>query len=121
MLDIPGLPLPEPVTRYIRFPDGVLGRITVVGDLEPELPDGAKYVTQEVYEELRAELREQHDTRVAEMLAAEKDARRQQYEDLVAAGIREATARALSGHGGPLDDDSALTGAGGTDEMRRVG
>ncbi|MER5904331.1 hypothetical protein ABT150_30225 [Streptomyces mirabilis] len=112
MLDIPGLPLPEPGTRYIRFPDGVLGRITVVGDLEPELPDGAKYVTQEVYEELRAELREQHDTRVAEMLATEKDARRQQYEDLVAAGIPEATARALSGHGGLLDDDSALTGAG---------
>ncbi|MFF0092654.1 hypothetical protein ACFYSF_22210 [Streptomyces canus] len=112
MLEIPGLPLPELVTRYVRFPDGVLGRIELGDGLEPELPDGVQFVTKEVYEELRAAMREQHDTRVAEMLAAEKDARRQQYEDLVAASIPEATARALSGHGGPLDDDPLLTGAG---------
>lgn len=112
MLDIPGLPLPEQVTRYVRFADGVLGRIVIGAGLEPELPDGAEFVTEEVYEEERASLREQHDARVAEMLAAEKDARRQQYEDLVAANIPEATARALTGHGGPLDDDPLLTGAG---------
>jgi hypothetical protein len=112
MLDIPGLPLPEQVTRYVQFPDGVLGRIVVGAGLDPELPHGAKFVTEEVYEELRAQMREQHDARVAEMLAAEKDARRQQYEDLVAAHIPEATARALSGHGGPLDDDPLLGGGG---------
>lgn len=113
MLEVPGLPLPEQVTRYVRFPDGVLGRIVVGAGLDlPELPDGAKYVTEEVYEELRSAMREQHETRVAEMLAAEKDARRQQYEDLVAAKIPEATARALSGHGGPLDDDPVLGHAG---------
>ncbi|WP_405557741.1 hypothetical protein OHV08_28170 [Streptomyces canus] len=112
MLEIPGLPLPEQVTRYVRFLDGVLGRIVVGAGLDPELPDGAKYVTEEVYEELRSAMREQHETRVAVMLAAEKDARRQQYEDLVAAKIPEATARALSGHGGPLDDDPVLGHAG---------
>ncbi|MET9462957.1 hypothetical protein ABZY05_49720 [Streptomyces canus] len=110
MLEIPGLPLSEQETRFVLFPDGVLGRMVVGAGLDPELPEGAKFVTEEVYEELRAVMREQHDTRVAEMLAAEKDARRQQYEDLVAAKIPEATARALSGHGGPLDDDTALAG-----------
>ncbi|PWI15939.1 hypothetical protein DI272_18550 [Streptomyces sp. Act143] len=112
MLDIPGLPVGELETRFVQFADGVLGRMEVGVGLDPELPEGAKFVTEEVYEELRATLREQHDARVAEMLAAEKDARRQQYEDLVAASIPEATARALSGHGGPLDDDPLLTGAG---------
>ncbi|MFD8425932.1 hypothetical protein [Streptomyces sp. NPDC059466] len=105
MLEAPDLPQPEPVALHVLFPDGVLGRIVVSGELEPALPDGAKYVTAEVYEEMRAEMRQQHDARVDELLAAEKDARRAQYEDLRAAGIPEATARALSGHGGPLDDD----------------
>jgi hypothetical protein len=112
MLDIPGLPLPETVTRFVRFPDGTLGRITVTEGLEPVLPDGAKLVTQEVYEELRAQMKDQHQARIGELLAVEKESRRTQYEDLRAAGIPEATARALSGHGGPLDEDSVPVGAG---------
>ncbi|MYR61129.1 hypothetical protein GTY54_34530 [Streptomyces sp. SID625] len=105
-------PAPEPTVRYVQFADGTLGRITVSDGLDPVLPDGVKFVTEEVYEALRAAMREQHGARVAAMFAAEKEARRTQYEDLVAAGIPEATARALSGHGGPLDDDPLTPGGG---------
>jgi hypothetical protein len=115
MLDIPGLPLPDLVTKtlYVLFPDGMLGRITTSAVAEPALPEGAKLVTQERYEELRAQMRERHETRLAETLAAEKESRREQYEELVQLpGISEATARALTGHGGPLDDDSAHVSGG---------
>ncbi|MFI2434617.1 hypothetical protein [Streptomyces sp. NPDC018693] len=115
MLDVPGLPLPDQVTKtlYVLFPDGMLGRITASAVAEPALPEGAKLVTQERYEELRAQMRERHEARVRELLAAEKESRRQQYEELLAVpGISEATARALSGHGGPLDDDSGPVGGG---------
>lgn len=111
-LPLPVDPAPEPVTQYVVFADGTLGRITGNAHVAAELPDGVKALTPEAYEELRAKMRERHEARVAEMMAVEKDLRRQQYEDLIGAHIPEATARALSGHGGPLDDDGPLIGVG---------
>jgi hypothetical protein len=109
-LPLPVDPTPEPVTQYVVFADGTLGRITGSAHMTAELPEGVKPLTQEAYEELRAAMRERHEARVAEMLAVEKALRRQQYEDLIAAHIPEATARSLSGHGGPLDDDGPMIG-----------
>lgn len=110
MLDIPGLPdlrsggfepAPQPTIHHILFPDGRLSQITVTNGQEPVLVDGAKLVAPEVYEELRAKMRAAHEARVTELLAAEEDARRQQYEDLRGVGLPEATARGLSGYTGP--------------------
>ncbi|MDH6489685.1 hypothetical protein [Streptomyces sp. SAI-127] len=117
MLDIPGLPLPdfepapEPTIYHVLFPDGVLGRVTVTGSQKPVLAGGAKLVTQEVYDMLRAQMLEAHEARVAEMLAAEEDVQRQQYEDLRAVGIPETTARSLSGYGGQAAAEDASAAA----------
>jgi hypothetical protein len=103
MLDFPGLELPDlvPQTLYVQFPDGTVGQLTVTGDLAPALTEGAKFVTQEVFEELRGRMREQHDARLAAMHAEEKEAARQTYEDLRTIGTPDATARTLSGYDGP--------------------
>jgi F0F1-type ATP synthase epsilon subunit len=103
MLDIPGLPLPdvplpEPLTLWVLHESGALSRITVTGGILPVLPDGARLLTQEAYEELQAQMRQAHDDRLAEMQAAEEQQRREQYEDLRAVGLREETARTLSGY-----------------------
>ncbi|WP_328427933.1 hypothetical protein [Streptomyces sp. NBC_00443] len=108
MLDVPGLPglpLPDLVTKtlYVLFPDGMLSQITASAVTEPALPEGAKLVTQERYEELRGQMRERHEARLAEMEAVEAQLRRDQYDDLLAAGVREATARSLSGYDGPAE------------------
>ncbi|MGA5202826.1 hypothetical protein [Streptomyces variegatus] len=109
MLDVPGLPglpLPDPVPKilYVLFPDGMLGQVTTTAGAEPVLTEGAKLVTQERYEELRAQMRERHEARLAEMEAVEAQLRREQYDDLRAAGVREATARSLSGYDGPAEE-----------------
>jgi hypothetical protein len=105
MLDIPGLPLPEPVTWYVRLATGVLSRIVVHGGQEPVLPDGAELLTAEVYEEELGAMRDRHEARIAETLTAQKEQRRRRYEELVQVPeISEETARALTGHGGPLDE-----------------
>jgi hypothetical protein len=106
MLDIPGLPLPEPVTWYVRLANGVLSRIVAHGGQEPVLPDGAELLTREAYEEERGEQQDRHEARIAGMLAEEKEQRRRRYEELVQVpGISEETARALTRHGGPLDPE----------------
>ncbi|WP_328638348.1 hypothetical protein [Streptomyces canus] len=105
MLEIPGLPLPDltPKILYVLFPDGMLGRVEMTVGTEPALREGAKLITQERYEELRGQMRDRHEARLAEMEAVEAQLRRDQYDDLLAAGIREATARSLSGYDGPAE------------------
>ncbi|XVV34934.1 hypothetical protein ACQPXT_13190 [Streptomyces sp. CA-100214] len=103
MLDFPGLELPDlvPQLLYVRFPDGTVGQLTMTGDVLPDLAEGVEFVTQEVFEQLRARMREQHEARVAEMLDEEERIRRRAYDDLRAAKIPESTARSLSGYDGP--------------------
>jgi hypothetical protein len=105
MLDPEVLPLPVdippvPITLYVVFADGVLGRITTHEGLEPVLAEGVKVVPQPVWEALKAQMTEQHEARLAELEAAEEETRRQQYEDLRAVGIPESSARSLSGYAG---------------------
>ncbi|MEU0947621.1 hypothetical protein ABZ379_33715 [Streptomyces canus] len=106
MLDPDVLPLPVDIppvslTFYVVFESGALGRITASEGLEPVLADGAKLVTQEVWEGLQAQMREQHEARLADLEVEEEESRRQQYQDLRAAGIPETSARGLSRYTGP--------------------
>ncbi|MFJ4627207.1 hypothetical protein [Streptomyces sp. NPDC088847] len=91
----------EPTIRHMEFADGTLARCQVYEGMEPILPEGARYVDEDEYETLRAEQDARHDARLAELHATEAKLRREQYEDLAAAGVRESTARALSGYDGP--------------------
>jgi hypothetical protein len=93
---------PEPVTSYLHLADGTLSQITVTGT-DPVIPEGAKLVTQEEYEQLRGAMLEAREARIAELMAAEEESMRTQYADLKAAGIPEATARALSRYEGPAE------------------
>lgn len=100
-------PAPEPVVHYVLRADGVLSQITSVAGQDPVLPEGAQLLSQEVFEELRARMRDAHAERVAELQAAEEAQQRAAYEALAAVpGIPEAVARALSGYTG-----AATTGA----------
>jgi hypothetical protein len=103
---LPGLPLPDlvPKVLYVLFSDGMLGQVTTTAGVEPVLAEGAKFVTQDRYEELRAQMRERHEARLAEMHAEEQAIKRQTYEDLRTIGTPEVTARALSGYDGPAAD-----------------
>jgi hypothetical protein len=112
MLDPEVLPLPVDIppvslTFYVVFENGALGRITAAEGLEPVLADGAKLVSQAVWEGLQAQMREQHEARVAELEAEEEETRRRQYEDLRAVGMPEATARSLSGFTGQAVTEDA--------------
>lgn len=107
MLSIPGLPLPDfqpppqERTHYVLFEDGTLGQITTTSDQDPVLTRGGRLVTQDVYEELRAQMLQAHQDRLDRLQAEEEAARLAQYEELKAVGLSEATARGLSGYSGP--------------------
>ncbi|MET7720705.1 hypothetical protein [Streptomyces mirabilis] len=90
---------PEPTTHYVQYPDGHISQITATG-AEPVLAEGAKLLTQEQYEETRAQMLEAHEARLVELQAGEEAAQLQQYKDLRAVGLPEATARSLSGYTG---------------------
>jgi hypothetical protein len=90
---------PEPTTYYVLYPDGHIGQITATGT-DPVLPEGAKLLTQEEYEETRAQMLEAHEARLAELEAAETAQQLAGYTALVAVGIPEAVARSLSGYEG---------------------
>jgi hypothetical protein len=97
-LGLPGLPEwpwpdgddpttpPKPTTHYVQYPDGHISQITATG-AEPVLAEGAKLLTQEQYEETRAQMLEAHEARLTELQAG-------------AVGLPEATARSLSGYTG---------------------
>lgn len=115
MLDIPGLPgipVPTPRVLYVLHESGALGQITVNGDLEPILADGARLLTQAVYEQMRAQMQEDREARLAALQAADEKQQVTAYRDLRAAGIPEATARALSRYEGPELTDVAQAGEG---------
>ncbi|MER7841659.1 hypothetical protein ABTY98_38690 [Streptomyces sp. NPDC096040] len=120
MLDPGSLPLPvdvasDPITFYVVYESGALGRIVAADGLTPVLAEGVRLVTQAAWEELQAEMREQHDARLAELHAEEEQTRSKQYADLMEVGLPEATARSLSGYTGQAvaaDAQSAAQTAG---------
>ncbi|MFE0545225.1 hypothetical protein [Streptomyces sp. NPDC058891] len=110
MLELP-IPLPgfeavpEPRTHWVVYEDGTLGQLGVIGDEEPVLPRPGRLITEAKYDELRSQMTAAHDKRVAELLAAEDQQQRQDYEDLLALGIPEGMAGRLSGYTAPPAPD----------------
>ncbi|MGW2951480.1 hypothetical protein [Streptomyces eurythermus] len=99
----------EPTVLHVVYESGALGRITVGAGLEPVLADSVQVVPPSVWESMQAQMREQHEARIAELQAAEAEQRREAYEALVQVpGITEAVARSLSGHPEALDDGNTL-------------
>jgi len=98
---------PEPTVYYVRFPDGHIGQITAAFGTEPLLPEGSTTLTQEQYQELRGQMHDAHEARLAQIQAAEEAARLQQYQDLLEVGLPDATARGLSGYDGPSTEQAA--------------
>lgn len=94
-------PAPKPEKRWVVYDDGVLGELTVQAGATPVLSRRGRLVTQEEYETRRAAMTAAHEDRLAGLRETEAAQRLQQFKDLHAAGIAEATARQLSGYDGP--------------------
>lgn len=91
-------------TIYYRMANGAVSERVVEGVEGPIAPPpGATEITAEEYQQGLAEWEAAREARRAEVQAAEAAEAKQAYEDLIAAGIPEATARRLSGYVGEAD------------------
>lgn len=96
-------PNPKPVKAYVRYEDGSLGSITVTGGKVPDLARPGRLIPVEEFNRLTTAMTEAHTARLDAMAAEDAERQVREFRDLRAAGIREETARRLSGYEGPAD------------------
>jgi hypothetical protein len=99
----------EPVTYWAIYDDGSTGVITVTSQGEadePVLSKPGRLVTQEEYDERLAEIREQQAANAQALAEADAARTREDYLELLRAGVAEPTARRMSGYEGPVLDPS---------------
>ncbi|GAA2945916.1 MULTISPECIES: hypothetical protein [Streptomyces] len=94
-------------TIYYRYENGSYSERTVSGETDTEIvaPPGATEVTEAEYRDGVAALDAARAAENSAMEAADQERARQSYDDLVAAGIPDETARRLSGYQGPADGE----------------
>jgi len=93
-------------TLYYRLASGALREVTVtVADENEQVPPpaGATELTEAEYQTELAALQAANAQLVADRRAAETAAKQAAYEDLIAAGIPEASAQQLSGYRPPAE------------------
>lgn len=86
-----------PTVYYVIYDDGSLGRIEMWSDEEPQLSKPGRFVTEAEYQAALDEMRGNTAARVAALRDEDQARHEAEYEDLLAAGIPERTARRLSG------------------------
>jgi hypothetical protein len=92
-------------TIYYRTATGSLVMAETSDGVEPQLPEGAEVVTAETYQaEMDAAEAARETVREQTRLENEQQAHNA-YDDLIAAGIPDATARRLSGYWTQPDDN----------------
>ncbi|MGC4947690.1 hypothetical protein ACLQ2N_16030 [Streptomyces sp. DT224] len=95
----PGSSVLEPVTYWVLYDDGSVGRIESTTG-EPELNQPGHFVTEAEYQQRVAELEAANAEWIAEQQAADVARQREDYLALIEAGVPETTARRLSGYEG---------------------
>ncbi|MFF4900407.1 hypothetical protein [Streptomyces sp. NPDC001068] len=93
-------PAPQPVVSYVQYEDGTLARMTTGPGVEAGLSRPGRLITEAEYDKLRGEMDDAHHAAVDALKVADQERQARAFQDLVGAGIPEATARTLSGYEG---------------------
>jgi len=90
----------EPVinSRWIIFDDGSVGSVGFEEGTEPALWAPGRFVTEAEHDAALDALRTANAKHVAKTVEAEQAAAREDFDEMLAAGVPERVARRLSGH-----------------------